>query len=287
VRRLIINADDFGLTAGINRAILKAHLEGIVTSATLMANSAAFDQAVTLTATAPDLSVGCHVTLVDGSSLLPPSQVPTLIEGRDSSRFYGSAGALTWRAVTSRINPAQIELEAVAQIRKSQSAGISVTHVDTHKHSHILPRVLRPLLRAAQTCGVRKIRNPFEPLRLAGLLQHPSLWKRWIEFRTLRPLARVFRQTVKNAGMITTDGTIGIVATGALDKELFRSLIENLPDGTWEFVCHPGYHDTELQRQQTRLQKSREQELEILTAPASRELLQRNHVELISYHDLT
>ena len=287
MRRLIINADDFGLTAGINSAILKAHLEGIVTSTTLMANSSAFDQAVTLTATAPNLSVGCHVTLVDGRSLLPPSQIPALMQGRDSSRFYRSAGAFAWRIISGGIDPAQVELEAIAQIRKLQSAGISVTHVDTHKHTHILPQVLRPLLRAAQTCGVRKIRNPFEPLRLIALFQHPRLWRRWVEFRTLHTLARVFRQTVKNAGMVTTDGTIGIVATGALDEELFHSLIENLPDGTWEFVCHPGYNDRELLSQQTRLQKSREQELEILIASPTRDLLQRNHIELISYHDLT
>ena len=287
MRRLIINADDFGLTAGINRAILKARLEGIVTSATLMANARAFDEAVALAPSAPGLGVGCHVTLVDGSPLLQPSQVPTLIEGRDSVRFYRSAGAFAWRAITDRINPAEIEVEAVAQIRKLQSAGISVTHVDTHKHSHILPQVLRPLLRAAQTCGVRKIRNPFEPLRLAVLLRHPRLWKRWIEFRMLSALAQAFRETVKNAGMIATDGTIGMVATGALDEELFRSLIENLPDGTWEFVCHPGYNDPELQSLRTRLRKSREQELKILAAPATRELLQRNSIELISYHGLT
>ena len=287
MRRLIINADDFALTAGINSAILKAHLEGIVTSATLMANGSAFDQAVSLTASAPSLSIGCHVMLVDGSSLLQPARVATLLAGRDSTSFCRSAGALAWRAITRRIDPVHIELEAVAQIRKLQSAGISVTHIDTHKHTHILPQILRPLLRAAKTCGVRKIRNPFGPLLLAGLLRHASVWKRWIEFRALQTLARTFRETVKRSGMITPDGTIGIVATGALDKDLFHSLIENLSDGTWEFVCHPGYNDPELQSLQTRLRKSREQELQILTAPATRELLQRNYIELISYHDLT
>src|SRR5256886_3900217 len=287
MRRLIVNADDFGLTNGINSAILKAHFEGIVTSATLMANGSAFDQAVSLTASAPSLSIGCHVMLVDGSSLLQPARVATLLAGRDSTSFCRSAGALAWRAIARRIDPAQIELEAVAQIRKLQSAGISVTLIDTHKHVHILPQVLRPLLRAAQTCGVRKIRNPFGRMLLAGLLRYASLWKRWIEFRTLQTLARSFRETVMNAGMITADGTIGIVATGALDEKLFRALIENLPDGTWEFVCHPGYNDPELQSLRTRLRKSREQELEILTAPTTRELLQRNSIELISYHDLT
>jgi len=188
--------------------------------------------------------------------------------------------------VTGGIDPAQIELEAVAQIRRLQAAGISVTHLDTHKHAHILPQILRPLLRAAQKCGIRKMRNPFEPLRLAGLLQRPRLWKRWIEFRTLSTFARSFSDMVKNAAMITTDGTIGMVATGAWNQELFQSLIENLPDGTWELVCHPGYNDSELQRLPTRLQKSRENELAILTAPASRELLERNRIELISYRDL-
>jgi predicted glycoside hydrolase/deacetylase ChbG (UPF0249 family) len=284
---MIINADDFGLTHGINRAILKGHLEGIVTSATLMANGPALDQAVSLTASAAGLGVGCHVTLLDGSSLLPRSQVSTLMEGPDSTRFYRSAAAFAWRTITGRINPAQLELEAVAQIRRLQSAGISVTHLDTHKHAHILPQVLQPLLLAAKACGIRKIRNPFEPLRLAGLLQHPRRWKRWLEFRVLQTLSTTFLETVKNAGMVTTDGTIGIVATGTLDVELLRSLIENLPAGTWELVCHPGYNDSELQRQRTRLLKSREQELEILTAPPTRELLQRNQVELISYRELT
>ena len=286
MRRLIINADDFGLTGGINRAIMQAHFNGVVTSATLMANGTGFEQAVTLTASAPSLSIGCHVMLVDGSSLLQPARVPTLLAGRDNPSFYRSAGTLAWRAITRRIDPAQIELEAIAQIRKLQSAGISVTHIDTHKHVHILPQILRPLLRAAQTCGVRKIRNPFGRMLLGGLLRYASLWKRWIEFRMLSTLARTFREAVKNAGMVTTDGTIGMVTTGAWNQELFRSLIENLPAGTWELVCHPGYNDSELQSLPTRLRKSREKELAILTAPATRELVKRNQIELISYKDL-
>jgi len=286
VRRLIINADDFGLTSGINRAILKAHLEGVVTSATLMANAPGFDQAVTTVESAPRLGVGCHVVLLDGSSRLQPSQVPTLIEGADSARFYRSSGVFAWRTLTGRISPAQIELEAAAQIRSLQAAGISVTHLDTHKHTHILPQVLRALLRAAKTCGIRKLRNPFEPLRLSGLFRQPGLWKRWIEFQTLSSFARSFSDMVKNAGMITTDGTIGMVATGAWNQKRFQSLIENLPDGTWELVCHPGYNDSELQGLPTRLQKSRENELAILTASGTRELLERNQVGLISYRDL-
>ena len=286
MRRLIINADDFGLTTGINRAILKAHLEGVVTSTTLMANAPAFDLAVTMVESAPRLGVGCHVVLLDGASQLSPSQVHTLMGRRERAAFYRSSGAFARRVVTGAINPAEIELEAAAQIRSLQAAGISVTHLDTHKHTHILPQVLRPLLRAAKTCGIRKMRNPFEPLRLSGLFRQPRLWKRWIEFQTLSTFARSFSDMVKNAGLVTTDGTIGMVATGAWNQELFQSLIESLPDGTWELVCHPGYNDSELQRLPTRLQKSRENELAILTASGTRELLERNRVGLISYRDL-
>ena len=286
MRRLIINADDFGLTTGINRAILKAHLEGVVTSTTLMAIVPGFDQAVTMVESAPRLGVGCHVVLLDGASQLSPSQVHTLMGGRERTAFYRSSGTFARRIVTGAISPAQIELEAAAQIRRLQAAGISVTHLDTHKHTHILPQVLRPLLRASLTCGIRKIRNPFEPLRLSGLFRQPRLWKRWIEFQTLSAFARSFSDMAKNAGMITTDGTIGMVATGAWNQKLFQSLIESLPDGTWELVCHPGYHDSELQRLPTRLQKSRENELAILTASGTRELLERNQVGLISYRDL-
>jgi predicted glycoside hydrolase/deacetylase ChbG (UPF0249 family) len=286
VRRLIINADDIGLTTGINRAILKAHLEGVVTSTTLMANAPGFDQAVTMVESAPKLGVGCHVVLLDGASLLSPSQVHTLMGGRERTAFYRSSGAFARRVVTGAINPAQIELEAAAQIRSLQAAGISVTHLDTHKHTHILPQVLRALLRAAKICGIRKMRNPFEPLRLSGLFRQPGLWKRSIEFQTLSTFARSFSDMVKKAGMVTTDGTIGMVATGSWNQKLFQSLIESLADGTWELVCHPGYNDSELQRLPTRLQKSRENELAILTASGTRELLERNRVELISYRDL-
>ena len=286
MRRLIINADDLGLTTGINRAILKAHLEGVVTSTTLMANAPGFHQAVTMVESAPKLGVGCHVVLLDGASQLSPSQVHTLMGGRERTAFYRSSGAFARRVVTGAINPAEIELEAAAQIRSLQAVGISVTHLDTHKHTHILPQVLRPLLRAAKICGIRKMRNPFEPLRLSGLFRQPGLWKRWIEFQTLSSFARSFSDMVKNAGMVTTDGTIGMVATGAWNQKLFQSLIESLPDGTWELVCHPGYNDSELQRLPTRLQKSREDELAILTASGTRELLERNQVGLISYRDL-
>jgi chitin disaccharide deacetylase len=286
VRRLLINADDFGLTSGVNRAIGEAHTRGVVTSATLMANGAAFDDALRVAQSTPRLSIGCHVVLVDGSPVLPASQVSGLINQRNGKHFHQSLSRFALLAGSGRVAPEQLEAEVAAQIRKLQSAGIVVSHVDSHKHTHLFPNVLRPLLRAANACGIRAIRNPFGPIAFELVSKRPRLWKRYGEVKLLSGLADKFRRAAQQSGMITPDGTLGIVATGALDEQLFRFMIENLPDGTWEFVCHPGYNDAELQGMRTRLRASREQELQILTSPATRELLAVNGIELISYRDL-
>lgn len=270
----------------MNRAILEAHTQGVVTSATLMANGSAFDDAVRTARSTQRLSVGCHVVLVDGSPLLGASQVPSLINSRNPDRFHDSLRRFAVLGTLGRIAPEQIETEATAQIRKLQAAGIPVSHLDSHKHTHLFPNVLRPLLRAAETCGVSAVRNPFGPIAFALVAKRPRLWRRYGEVTLLGGLADKFRRAVQQAGMITPDGTLGIVATGALDQHLFRFMIENLPDGTWEFVCHPGYNDTELQSVRTRLRASREQELQFLTSTETRELLAGHGIELISYRDL-
>lgn len=284
VRRLIVNADDFGLTLGVNRAIIEAHTQGIVTSATLMANSAAFDDAVQLAHSHPKLGVGCHLVLVDGSPLLDPADVPSLLAG--DRTFHRDIGSFALRAITGRLHEKEIEAEATAQVRKLQSAGITVRHVDTHKHTHLFPAVLRPVLRAAQACGVRAIRNPFGRVAFSLIAGRPHLWKRYGEVKVLNALSRKFHETVHAAGMVTTGGSLGVVATGALDERLFHLILENLPEGTWEFVTHPGYNDAELAGVHTRLRESRETELRLLTSPVTRELLNRNGIQLVSYRDL-
>lgn len=286
MRQLIVNADDFGLTAGVNRAIVEAHRRGLVTSATLMANSRAFDEAVRLAKAEPRLSVGCHVVLVDGEPVLPGAQVPSLLRPGSRSEFRQGLAGFAFAAARGRLREDEIEAEVNAQIRKLRQAGLAVTHVDTHKHAHMFPAVLRPLLRAAQACGVRAVRNPFapvKPLALAHLLRRPRLWSRYTEVKVLRRWAASFRRAVAEAGLVTTDGTLGIVVTGKLDEKLFAAIVGSIPEGTWEFVCHPGYHDKELDGVKTRLRASRVQELEILTSPAAREALAARGVELISY----
>ncbi len=289
MRRLIINADDFGLTAGVNRAIVEAHEHGVVTSATLMANGQAFDEATRLAQSRPRLGVGCHIVLVDGAPLLGEAGVGTLLDQRSNSgdpHFREGIARFGALALLGRLDEGEIEAEATAQIRKLQAAGITVTHLDAHKHTHLFPRVLRPLLRAAASCGVRAIRNPFERIQGSQLAASPGLWRRWIEVGILRGLARQFREAVEQAGIATPDGTLAIVATGSLNERLLRLMVENLPDGTWELVCHPGYNDTDLQGVRTRLRESREQEVRILTSSSTRDLLAANGVEIVSFREL-
>jgi chitin disaccharide deacetylase len=289
VRRLIVNADDFGFTPGVNRAIVEAHLRGIVTSSTLMASGRAFDDAVRLAKTAPRLSVGCHVVLIDGAPVLDSAQLPSLAAPRwGAARFGDNLKAFIARALTGRLNADQIEAETTAQIRKLQSEGIEVSHLDTHKHTHLFPSVLRPVLAAARVSGIRAIRNPFgprKPLRSSELLRRPNLWTRYAEVRVLRSLARRFQETATREGFLTPDGTLGIEVTGALDETLFRAIAEIIPEGTWEFVCHPGYNDADLRSAKTRLRESRETELRVLTLPEAGEMLSSRGVALISYRD--
>jgi hopanoid biosynthesis associated protein HpnK len=292
VRRLIVNADDFGLTSGVNRGIIEAHTHGIVTSSTLMACGAKSQEAVDLASRAPQLSVGCHVLLVDASPVLDVQQVSSLafVNSRPNSgpnfshnsgtpKFRDSLVSFACLAVARRLNEDEIEAEITAQIRKLQAAGIQVSHLDSHKHTHMFPVVFRPMLRAAKKCGIRAVRNPFEPLFLAGTRN----WKRRIQLGILRSFQESFREALGGAGMMTPNGCVGIVATGSLTLQTFRQLIENLPDGTWEFVTHPGYNDVELKNIKTRLRRSREDELAILTSTEVKELLKREQIELISY----
>lgn len=247
-----------------------------------MACGARFDEAVALAKQSPPLSVGCHVVLVDGVPLLPPARVKSLIDPRDGTRFRESVLSFARLAVTRHLDPAQIEAEVTAQIQKLQAAGIEVSHLDSHKHTHMFPAALRGILRAAKSCGIRAMRNPFEPLVFASLKQ----WKRQFQVKVLQSFRSRFREMLADATVTTPDGCVGIAATGGLTRQTFQSLLEHLPEGTWEFVSHPGYNDAELDQVKTRLRDSRDKELEILTSPEVRNVIDREGIELISYRDL-
>ena len=296
--RLILNADDFGLTAGVNRAIVELHRAGRLTSATLMARAAATEEAIELARSTPSLGVGCHVVLVDGEpqlatrelpalhepSILPPTLPPTLIDAR-TGRFYPTLDAFLARLLTGRIRSGEIEAEAAAQIARLQSGGLRLTHIDTHKHTHMFPAVLRPVLRAARAAGIRAVRNPFEPgWSLRATPGAPVI--RRAEVALLRRLEPAFRRIVAEEGFSTTDGAIGVLATGTLDAATVTSLLQNLPPDTsgteiWELVTHPGYNDQDLAQARTRLLASRETERQALCA-----VEQFPAIELISFAQL-
>jgi hopanoid biosynthesis associated protein HpnK len=279
VGRLIINADDFGLTAGVNRAIIELHRAGGLTSTTLMAKAAATDAAIEIARFSPALGVGCHVVLVDGEPALSASELPTLVDS-STGRFHSKLGAFLKRLYLGRIRSAEIEAETAAQIALLKKRGLRLTHIDTHKHTHMFPAVLRPVLRAAKAAGIRTIRNPFEPAWSLRTTPGAPFMRR-TEVRLLRLLEPAFRRIVAEEGFTTTDGAIGVLATGTLDATTVNSLLRNLPPGTWELVSHPGYNDADLARAHTRLLASRETERQALVS-----ISQRNGIELIDFSRL-
>jgi len=262
VRRLIINADDFGLTAGVNRAVVELHEERVLTSATLMARAAATDEAIELALRFPLLGVGCHVVLVDGEPVLPAAEIPSLTD-RQTGWFHPKPGSFLRQLIFGRIRAAEIEAEAAAQIALLQGRGLTLTHIDTHKHLHMFPAVLRPLLRAARAAGIRAVRNPFEPAWSRRATPAASLFRR-IEVNMLRQLEPAFRRIVAQEGFATTDGALGVLATGTLDEATLHSVLRKIPAGTWELVTHPGYSDNDLAKAHTRLRQSRETERQAL-----------------------
>jgi len=285
VPRLIINADDLGLTSGVNRAIEEASRAGAITSATLMANSQAFAEAVETAKTLPGLKIGCHIVLIDGEPLC--RGLSSLTNG--TTKFESSLKDFALAALRKRLSPDEIQREAVAQISKIQSAGITVTHVDTHKHTHIFPHVLAPILKAAKACGIHAIRNPFEPFSawpLGMIASRPGLWTRAIEVALLQRFAGAFREKVRQEGMLTTNGAAGVIATGSLNQRLLLATIHSLPEGTWELVCHPGYMDSDLSSVGTRLLESRRVELDTLMSEATRQALAKHGINLVSYANL-
>jgi predicted glycoside hydrolase/deacetylase ChbG (UPF0249 family) len=171
----------------------------------------------------------------------------------------------------------EIEAEASAQISLLQSRGVHLTHVDTHKHVHMFPAVLRPVLRAARAAGIRTVRNPFEPAWSLHATPHAPRLRR-VQVSLLRRLEPAFHRIVAEEGFTTTDGAIGVLATGSLDAATVNSLLQQLPPGTWELVTHPGYNDADLANVRTRLRDSRDTE-----RLALEQLRQFPQIELVSF----
>ena len=284
--RLIINADDFGLTPGINRGILELHHAGALTSTTLIATAPAFEDAAALARANPTLGVGCHLTFVDGFPAAHPESIPTLM-GSDGKTFRPSLAEFAQAALRGTIAPEDIARETQAQIQLLQRAGLDVTHIDTHKHTHIFPAILAPVLHISQRCGIQAIRYPFEPSWSRSIAQAPFL--RRTQQSLLQLFAPRFRSIACGPALhgFLPSGTLGIAATGTLSPTILRATLSALPaEGTYELCCHPGYPDEALKSITTRLRASREQELQALLEVIPEFLGTPDAPELIHYGNL-
>ena len=205
---------------------------------------------------------------MSSSSTAIPFQISAqslLSSDRVTGLFYPTLGSFLKRHFTARIRSADVEAEAAAQIALLQSFGVRLTHVDTHKHLHMFPGILRPVLRAAKAAGIHAIRNPFEPIwSLNATADAPEM--RRAEVVLLRRFESRFRRIVKEEGFETTDGAAGVLATGSVKIATVHALITAMPEGTFELACHPGYRDEQLARANTRLLESREIERNALMA---------------------
>jgi predicted glycoside hydrolase/deacetylase ChbG (UPF0249 family) len=257
VRQLVVNADDFGFTRDVNAGILEAHRNGILTATTLMATGEAFEHAVRLARENPSLDIGCHLVLVQAPGL--PQTIPQLV-----------------RAVA--LGRIRIHDELFKQVRRIMDAGISPTHLDTHKHTHLLPPVLEAVARISEEFRIPWVRRPFDfPLQPGGVG-----WKN----KLMRLTSSRFRSALALRHCRSTDWFAGFRLTGRYRSGDLVELIRALPEGVTEFMCHPGRCGDELRSARTRLKESREEELRALTAPEVRTALAEAGVKLVSYRDL-
>lgn len=262
----MVNADDFGFTPDVNEGIVEAHRRGILTATTLMANGAAFEDAVRLARETPALDIGCHLVLIGGTSLVTGKPYPLTV-------------AQLIAAIAGR--EVRVYDELAAQVRRMVDAGIEPTHLDTHKHTHLAPPVLNAVARLSREFGIRWVRRPFDlPLTtLKGSV--PRLLR--ITSGGLSFLRKRFHQVLERHGCRTTDHFAGFQITGRLRTPELVELLGAIPEGSTELMVHPGRCREPLRQARTRLKESREHELEALVAPETRVALERNGIELVNY----
>jgi len=269
-KQLVVNADDFGFTHDVNQGIIEAHQRGILTATTLMANGDAFRDAVRLARDNPTLDIGAHLVLIGGRALAA---------SRDA--LPSSVARLLAAIALKRL---RIYDELAAQVRCILDAGIQLTHLDTHKHTHLAPPVLEAVVRIAQEFGIPWVRRPFDIPITAARGTAPR--RKRATSSGLTFVRSRFQRTMARAHCKTTDHFAGFQITGRFRTRELVALIQALPEGSTELMCHPGRCTPELEAARTRLKESREEELEALTAPESRRAIEESRVELVNYRIL-
>jgi chitin disaccharide deacetylase len=253
--RLIINADDFGFTTDVNAGIVDAHRNGVLTSTTLMANGEAFSEAVRLARETPTLDIGCHLVLVQGRSVVSGRAFPERLQDVYIALAKGDI---------------DVYRELRAQIEKILAAGLLPTHLDSHKHTHVVPKVFRAVVRLAHEFGIPNVRLPLDTT-----LPVPDISRRL--------LRRYYARLAREYNVRMTDHFIGFRMTGSLTESSFTAALRLLRDGITEFMCHPGYLGSELKSAATRLKESRVLELEALVSPRVRQLMAAESIHLEAF----
>jgi hopanoid biosynthesis associated protein HpnK len=287
MKELIINADDFGLTQGVNEGIIRAHLNGVLTSATLMANKSAFDDAAKRARENLSLGVGCHLVLVGGFAVAPPKEISSLVDA--DGRLPQSLGKLVAKLSLGIVRQKHIEWEFRAQIEKIRGAGIEPSHLDTHKHTHAHPRVMKALAHVAKSFGITRVRKPFESLRdswTTARINRGKSCARLPAAAAARAATPLFRFIARRHGLRSPDHFLGLAGTGHMNLRLLRCLIDTLPDGRTELMLHPGICDADLAATHSRLQKERQSELDLLLDPELKRLLIERGIRLMNFREL-
>jgi hopanoid biosynthesis associated protein HpnK len=287
-RRVIINADDFGLSPGVNRGIVSGFREGVLTSTTMLVNLEFFDDAVRLARENPDLPLGVHLSLLWGKPVSDPAEVPSLVEG--DGRFPRSLLTLASRYFLGRLSRDQVRTEFRNQIRTFLEAGLTPTHLDTHKHVHCLGGILDAVISVAREFGIDKVRLPREDRprprrtpdgRPGTRGSRKSAGKR----RLIRFLCRGARERLNEAGIRTADHFVGIEHGHGLNSDVLNLILSNLGAGTTEIMCHPGYAD-EHARRYASTPPHREVELASLKDPRVKDCMASGAIRLIHYGEL-
>ena len=262
MKRLLVNADDLGLSQPISEGIFEAHRDGIVTSASIMATGRAFDHAAEQSRAHANLAIGLHFSLVEEPWLT--TQQPMAHDYADFARSL----------FTGRIRLAQIERELRAQLERCAAQGLALTHIDSHQHVHALPGVLGLVIRAAKGAGIPRVRVPLDSPFRPG----KSRSARFAGKTALCLLSLPAQNVVRNAGLRTTDRMLGLFESGSLTEARLLAMLEHLEDGTTELMCHPGHTDPAYAHWNFHW----EEELRALTSPAVRARIQARGITLSS-----
>ena len=277
MKKLIINADDLGLTPGVNRGILRAFQDGIVTSASLLVVGSAFEEAVALARQNSELDVGLHLTLVEERAVLGREALPTLVD--ETGRFPRTSGEFLRRAFLRRINWHEVEGEIAAQIARFQQTGLLLSHLDSHQHLHMFPPVLQIVGRL--TCGMDNIwiRNPAGPWRKSPGVR----MGRWIQQLGLNLTCLSARSLHGPRLPQMPDGMYGFEVSGCLTRSALEQILRSIPDGLYELICHPGEDDVDTRTRYSHWGYRWAEELEALTATETRAVLKEQGIALTSF----